>query len=354
MAGMTSIERTIKALNHEEPDRVPLFTFAIDPKFIKELGGGNVYKSFEALGLDIYPVRNQIWCQGKPLLLSLSSEVPPEMRLSGGIFGGWEGVDEFGRIWKQGSYIGGVVKSEEDIAKYVPPLRLEERTDPIQTKMLLEKYEDKALCLMSHAGPFGLTIESMCFENFFLTYMDNRPLIKKLFQARTEWFAEIAKYAGELGVHLVVMGDDVAYKGKTFISPQDFNDLVIPAYKKIVDRAGIPIIWHSDGYITPLLEGAIRAGLTGVQGLEPTAGVDLGEVKKKYGDQLVLVGNVDCGWALCQDDLQFVRREVERCMAQGKAGGGYILSDSNSLHEGCKTEAILEMFRYAREIGSYH
>lgn len=353
MEGMTSKERVFKAMNHEVPDRVPLFTFSMDPKFIKELGGGDAYKSFEVLGLDIFPIRSQNWCEGKPLLSSLRAEVPPEMRLSGGVFGGWEGIDEFGRVWKRGSYVGGVVKAEEDIEKYVPPLRLEERTNPAETKRIFERYDDKAFGLMSHAGPFGLTMESMGFENFFLTFVDNRPFIEKLLKARTDWFAGIAKYAGELGVHMVVMGDDVAFKGRTYISPQDFNDLAIPCYKQIVEEAGIPVIWHSDGYITPLLEGAIHAGLTGVQALEPAAGVDLGAVKKEYGDRLVLVGNVDCGWVLCQDDLQIVRKEVGRCMSQAKEGGGYLLSDSNSLHAGCRTEAIVEMFRYAKEIGRY-
>lgn len=341
-------------MNHEVPDRVPLFTFSIDPKFVKELGGGNVYKSFESLELDVFPIRSQNWCEGKPYLSSLRFEVPPEMQLSGGVFGGWEGIDEFGRIWKQGSYIGGAVKTEEDIVKYVPPLRLEERTDPAETKNILEKYDQKAFGLMSHTGPFGLTMESMGFENFFLTLADNKPFIKKLLKARTDWFAHIAKYAGELGVDMVLMGDDVAYKGRTYVSPEDFDELAIPCYKRIVEEAGIPVIWHCDGYVTPLLEGAIRAGFKGVQALEPAAGVDLAEVKKNYGDRLVLIGNVDVSWVLCQDDMQLVRDEVRRCMSQAKGGGGYLLSDANSLHVGCKTEAILEMFRYAREIGSYN
>ena len=340
-------------MNHEVPDRVPLFTFSIDPKFVKELADGDVYKSFEILGLDIFPIRSQNWCEGKPYLFSLRSEVPPEMQLSGGVFGGWEGIDEFGRIWKQGSYVGGAVKTEEDIEKYVPPLRLEERTNPAETKSILERYEDKAFGLMSHTGPFGLTMESMGFENFFLTFVDNKPFIEKLLRARTDWFAGIAKYAGELGVDMVLMGDDVAFKGRTYVSPEDFDDLAIPCYNRIVEEAGIPVIWHSDGYVTPLLEGAIRAGISGVQALEPAAGVDLAAVKKKYGDRLVLIGNVDCSWVLCQHDLRLVRKEVRRCMYQAKEGGGYLLSDSNSLHVGCKTEAVLEMFRYAREIGSY-
>jgi len=65
------------------------------------------------------------------------------------------------------------------------------------------------------------------------------------------------------------------------------------------------------------------------------------------------LGNVDVSHVLCQTDLEVVRSEVRRCMAQGKPGGGYILSDSNTLHEGCTAEAIVEMYRYAREIGGY-
>jgi uroporphyrinogen decarboxylase len=157
----------------------------------------------------------------------------------------------------------------------------------------------------------------------------------------------------ELGADFVVMGDDVAYKNKTFISPRKFEDLVIPFYKKIVEALNVPVIWHSDGYVTPLLKGAIEAGIKGILPLEPTAGVDLGEVKKSYGEKLILVGNVDCVYVLCQADLEEVRKEVRRCMAEAKEGGGYMLSDSNSLHVGCNIEAVLEMYRYAQEIGQY-
>jgi len=350
---MSSKERVNKVLKHEMPDRVPLFTFSVDPKFMKEIGGGDPFKTFEIFGLDVYPMRSQNWCQGRPLLSSLIEEVSSEKMLSGGVYGGWEGIDEFGRIWKQGSYIGGVVKSEEDIEKYVPPLRLEERTPPKVVKSLLAKYPDKPFSLNSHTGPFGLTIESMGFENFFLTYMDNRALVKRILEARTEWFIGIAKFGAELGADMVVMGDDVAFKGRTFISPKDFYEIVIPLYKKICQKVGIPVVWHSDGYITPLIEGAIEAGFAAVQGLEPTAGVDLGEIKNRYGKKIVLIGNVDAGAVLCQKDLSIVRKDVQRCMDQAKAGGMYMLSDSNSLHSGCLTETIFEMYRYAKEIGKY-
>ncbi len=183
--------------------------------------------------------------------------------------------------------------------------------------------------------------------------MDDRSLVEDLLWERTRWFAEIAARGAELGADLILMGDDAAFKGRTYISPDDFQELMVPRYRHIVEKAGIPVLWHSDGFITPLLDAAIDAGLAGVHALEPKAGVDLGEVKRDYGDRLILAGNVDCGEALITSDLEKVRSEVKRCMDQAKAGGRFILSDSNSIHSGCNPETVKEMYRYAREIGRY-
>lgn len=353
MNKMTSKERVLITLQGKIPDRIPTLTFGIDPEFIKRLGGGSLQRTLEVFGLDVYPIYCQNWCQGVPMSAGLRSKVPEEMQTSGGTYGGWDGIDEFGRIWKRGSYVGGVVRTDEDIERYVPDLKLEERIDPVRTRARIEKYSDKPFALASHTGPFGLTMESIGLEEFSYIYVDNRTFIEKLLWERTKWFAEIAAYGTELGADFILMGDDVAFKGRTFISPRDFEELMVPCYRHIVTRASIPVIWHSDGYITPLLNAAVESGFAGVHSLEPTAGVDLGEVKKNYGDRLVLVGNVDCGEILCQSDLEKVRQDVRRCIHQAKEGGRYILSDSNSIHAGCHPKAVVEMFRYAREIGGY-
>ena len=353
MDEMTSKERVLSVLQGQIPDRVPSLTFGFDPNFVKKLGSRTLGEALKVLGLDVYHIYSQNWCQGMPLGAVFVKDIPDEMQTSGGVYAGWDGIDEFGRIWKRGSYVGGVVRTDEDIERYVPDLKLEARTPSNQTRSLLNKHPEKAFCLTTHTGPFGLTMESIGFEDFFYTYVDNRAFIERLLWERTKWFGEIAAHGAKLGADFILMGDDVAFKGRTFISPQDFEELMVPCYQHIVDKAGVPVIWHSDGYITPLLDTALKSGLAGVHSLEPTAGVDLGQVKKDYGDRLVLVGNVDCGEILCQDDLETVREEVRRCMEQGKAGGRFILSDSNSIHGGCHPEAVVEMFRYGREIGGY-
>jgi len=49
--------------------------------------------------------------------------------------------------------------------------------------------------------------------------------------------------------------------------------------------------------------------------------MDLGQIKREFGSDLVLIGNIDVG-VLCDSDLDAVRREVMRCIEQGAPGGG--------------------------------
>jgi uroporphyrinogen decarboxylase len=112
------------------------------------------------------------------------------------------------------------------------------------------------------------------------------------------------------------------------------------------------VIWHSDGNIEALLPMAIEAGFAGIHGLDPIAGMDLARVKREFGRDLVLIGNVDVR-VLFGSDVQAVRGEVDRCIAQGAPGGGYMIASCNSICEGMNPVAVAEMFRYEGEVGYY-
>jgi uroporphyrinogen decarboxylase len=112
------------------------------------------------------------------------------------------------------------------------------------------------------------------------------------------------------------------------------------------------VIWHSDGNITALLPMAIEAGFAGIHGLDPLAGMDLAQIKREFGEAMVLIGNVDVR-VLCAADLQAVRDEVDRCIAQGAPGGGYMLATCNSIFEGMDPRAVAELFRYEEQVGFY-
>jgi uroporphyrinogen decarboxylase len=324
---LNSRERVWAALHHDQPDRVPRFEIWIDA-FLDELGGGD-------------PVRVYV-DQGQDCVM-LPSINPPGSNA-------WRnGVDEFGRVWQNGFYVSGSIDTPADLERYTPPLSYVERLfDTARAATVRAQYPDHCLIYGTHIGPFTAAYMAMGLERFFVRIMDDPAFVHRLLENRTEWCIAQYRKACHLGAEVLVLGDDVAFRDGPMISPRMCQEFIFPYHRRIVEALPVPVIWHSDGDTRPLLPMAIEAGFVGVHGLEPAAGIDLAEVKREYGRDLVLVGNLDVT-VLAGRDLAAVRREVDRCMAQGATGGGYMFASCNSIFEGLDLRAVQEMFRYACE-----
>jgi uroporphyrinogen decarboxylase len=325
-------ERVLTAISHREPDAVPRFEIWINDEIVSELGYGDLQSTHAKLGLD---------CIMIPTRIPASSNY-------------WrDGLDEFGQIWKDGIYVDGVVDSEADIRRYRPPLEYARKFFEVdKTKKVVKGHPDYFFIYGSHIGPFTMGYMGMGFNRFFLDLHERPQLVQELLETRTEWCIAVCRQAARLGVDLIVLGDDAGHRNGPMISPRMWRQYVLPLHRRIVEQLDVPVIWHSDGAIQSLLPMAIEAGFAGVHGLEPAAGIDLGEVKRTFGKDLVLIGNVDVG-VLCDSDLGAVRAEVARCIRQAAPGGGYMISSCNSLFRGMKSESIVEMCRYARMVGYY-
>lgn len=331
---MNSRERVLTTFQFKEPDRVPLFEAWIEIEILDIIGGGSPYKTRERLGLDCMPI-----AVGHPKSTNA-----------------WRiGIDEWGRIFKNGLYIGGVVKNLNDLEKYTPPLEYARAWFPnkVITRTKQKYGETHALYYAFHDGCLGLAYMSMGLKDFFIATHRNRELVENLIKRSTEWTIAMIEMANNAGVDFIMFGDDVAYGSGPMLSPKMFRELVLPRYKEIVTASKVPLIWHSDGAIEKLLPMIVEAGFAGVHSLEPTANVDLAHIKKQYRNKLILAGNLDVTNVLTQTSLDLVRKDVERCISQGAPGGGYLFSSSNSLFKGMVIESILEAYKYAKEIGYY-
>ena len=324
-------ERVFAALNHQIPDRVPRSEFWIDALLV-ELGQTDLQSAHVNLGQDT-------------ILMHTAS--PPESNA-------WkDGIDEWGRVWKNGIYISGMVDTLADLKNYSKPTSYSERFfDSELSANTIKKYPDFCHFYGSHLGPFMAGFMAMGFERFFIRLVDDPTFVHKLLEDRTEWAIAMFKKAVSLGAEFLVLGEDAAHKEAPMVSPRMWKKFLLPYHKRIVEEVGVPIIFHSDGNLLPVLPMVIEAGFIGYHSLEPAAGIDLGFVKKEYGKDLVLVGNVDVS-ILAGSDLQAVRDEVDRCIRQGAEGGGYMLSSCNSIFNGLNPQAVAEMFRYESEVGYY-
>jgi len=324
-------ERVFATFRHQIPDRVPRFEIWIDA-LLEELGQRDIPSAHVNLGQD---------CIMMPSLTPAGSNA-------------WkDGLDEWGRIWKDGMYADGVVDTRTDLRRYSPPLEyVEQHFDAGQVEAVKRKYPDHCLIFGTHVGPFTAAYMAMGLERFFVRVVRDPVFVHNVLEARTEWCVALYRKAIGLGAEVLVLGDDAAHRSGPMVSPRMWRELVLPYHRRIVEALDVPVIWHSDGKIDRLLPMAIEAGFVGFHGLEPAAGVDLDKVKRDYGEDLILIGNVDVG-VLCDSNLEAVRREVERCVEQGAPGGGFMIASCNSIFKGMQPVSVAEMFRYENEVGFY-
>jgi uroporphyrinogen decarboxylase len=324
-------ERVLAALEHQQPDRVPRFEIWIDPA-IDELG-------------QAHPVSIYVDLEQDCVMMPTSN--PPASNA-------WrDGTDEWGRVWRNGMFVDGVVETPADLERYSPPLEYAEQFyDRDRIREVRESHPDHCLIFGTHIGPFTAGYMAMGFERFFSRLADDVAFVQRLLEARTEWCIAMYQKAASLGADVLVLGDDAAHGKGPMISPRTWRTLVLPYHRQIVDALDVPVIWHSDGNIEPLLPMAIEAGFVGIHGVDPIAGMDLARMKREYGRALVLVGNVDVR-VLFGSDLAAVRGEVDRSIAQGAPGGGYMVASCNSIWEGMNPATVAEMYRYAGEVGLY-
>ncbi|MHA2401303.1 MAG: uroporphyrinogen decarboxylase family protein [Promethearchaeota archaeon] len=373
---MNSYERVIKALNLEEPDRVPLFNQAIMPEFKKrllDLWGKDYkkerrftlyYRDFnieKKLGFDMS------WgYEGFPLRLppSVLKENPLPLLKQTDRY-----VDIDGRIFLKnllmGSddewYLKNYITTEEDADFFYETyyaVEWEENLDLVpKINSKLKKFSTEEFVPCSHLSPILEPIWMGLGLGLFAKLLrKNRNKLKKFINLRTDIAVAGAKILAETDFDVFFICDDTAFKNRTMINPKDHQELIIPAYKKIlhqIKQAGKYAVFHSDGFTEPYFDGLIEAGFNGVESLEPNAGMDLKFLKETYGDKLCLIGNIDVSQLLPFGTKNEVEKAVKQCIKDAGEGGGYILSPCTDLTNACKVENVISMITAAKKLGTY-
>ncbi len=163
---------------------------------------------------------------------------------------------------------------------------------------------------------------------------------------------KIKKHGGLDGFALC---SDYCYNTGPFLSPAQFSEFITPYLAKLIKGyrdMGFYAIKHTDGNIMPIIDQLVQANPHALHSLDPQAGVDIAEVKKRYGDKVCLIGNVNCGFL----DTGTEQQVIESCryaLKSGMPGYGYIYSTSNCIYTGMKLERYQLMLSVWRLEGNY-
>jgi uroporphyrinogen decarboxylase len=359
-------ERALKALNIEEPDTVPITEMDIDVPHIETLTGktfsGQVSlqtavsadRRMEEIKVEI---KTECYRKLKFDVITCDLSAPD----------GWASVknpdgtivDEWGRVLiydsrcKSWFPYRSVFQTPEDFDRFAfPDPHAPGRTFGLEYMKKIVKDEMAVAAFIR--DPFAHAWEMFTPINFVKWMYAKPQLIQKAIEKLTDFNVEIIKQLADIGVDFIISGGDYCEKMGPMVPVKYFREVIFPNLKKqveVANKRGLKIIKHTDGNVNMLLDD-LASIVDGLHSLDPSAGVDIGEVKAKYGDKLVLMGNVSVD-SLAKKSRKEVVKETKECIRKASPGGGHFLCSSNSWYTDAKLENCLAMVETGRKYGKY-
>ncbi|HTO22834.1 MAG TPA: uroporphyrinogen decarboxylase family protein [Spirochaetia bacterium] len=315
---------------HKEPDRVPVGEISIEAGFANRLLGASFpgdYQHYERdrrvrerLGLDYVNMGD--W---PAYDLGVSEQGWHVYRSAYG--------DQYAVTGHSRHMVRPLVPSMEEARGYRPP-------DPAQvTGDLVRAFAaDNDLFVFGQVGgPVTILDECLGMEGYMIAAFESTAEIQHLSEAVMTFEAGKARVLLDAGADAILVGDDIAFNTGPFLPPRVMRQVVYPLYRwliaEIKRHRAVPVLLHSDGQLMPVLDEIVRCGFQGLHSLQPSAGMDIGEIKRRYGGELTLMGNIDLDYVMTRAPASEVRDVVTRTVDIAAPGGGFILGTCNALIE---------------------
>ncbi|HUW61343.1 MAG TPA: uroporphyrinogen decarboxylase family protein [Candidatus Bathyarchaeia archaeon] len=164
--------------------------------------------------------------------------------------------------------------------------------------------------------------------------------------------AQIKAAEGKLA-GLYIWGD-IAYDRGMFFSPDYWRAVYKPQLArlcKVAHDAGLKTIYHGCGNASAVFDDIRDAGVDAYNPLEAKAGLDVVDLKRRYGSGWAFNGNIDVR-VLATNDRDLVRAEVLTKLNAAR-GGGYILQSDHSIPDNVDPKTYDYVVRLTREYGKY-
>jgi len=382
---MNSSERFITALENDIPDRVPIFLQMLMPKFEKKVENSlsvpqslnskfflfnQDYKYLHHLGVDASWGYSDIWKHGDNQKKRLHVETlnfqnqQSEIRFRSDSYIDFEGRilrkaenNQIGFDWYVGNYISTVQQGEDWISSFftsLPDIDHNVLNQLNQQIQVFPKQEFSPIFMLEKIlepiwQGFGLSV---------LAQLDRKKphLLQKIIDFRKKLVEWQLDHLLELDFDVFCMEDASAFKNGPIVSHTFYKKYILPVYSAIVKKvhkAGKHIFFHSDGNFTTLIPHLINTNFEAVGSLEVNAGMELGQIKPKFGGFLTLIGNFNTDFLNSQISTEKIITEVKSTLSKGKSNGGYIFAPDADIFGYNSLQNLRTMIHAVKKYGIY-
>lgn len=359
---MNGKERMLTALSLGTPDRVPHWELAYNESSII-----NIARHFTSDLPEIDYIQ-RMDLEAKIKLFDAAVLVIEELDVDGitmrlfsksDFINDTDYVDDWGVVFRvdpsgEAVVIGGPIATESEFNQFRPP-QLKE-SDLLALSYSAEKLGGDRAIVLSLQCPFRRSWNLVGgMTNLLLLYMDQPQFVHQIARLVTDFTLESIDMGLNLGADIISLDGDLAFNTNTIMSPEQFREYLKPYYIEIVDyvhNKGHKIFKHTDGDHSKITADLVEVGFDGLHPIQPQC-LDIRQLKAEIGQQICLMGNIDCMKTLVSKTTEEVEAEVKQTIEIAAPGGGYILSSSNTIHPGVKAENYIAMVKAAHKYGMY-
>jgi uroporphyrinogen decarboxylase len=374
---LTHRERVVRALNHQETDRVPIdfgggpatqihpdayvallrhIGFPSEELVEGERGEGQVVRPSEAV-LRHFDIDVRGVGLGDP-------ERTPRRVLDNNSY-----IDEWGVTWSKAHFTapwinvkGPLQHLSDPTAADVEAIPWPDPGDPGRVRGLrahvakLRRDTDYAIVLNLPNSNFALAQRVRGFTELFEDLLLYPSFAMAVQERITDVICGIAEAAlrevGDL-IDGVSFGDDMGIQTQSFMSRELYRRGVKPHHARFVAtlhrRTKAKVIMHSDGAIYELLPDIIDCGVDVINPVQVNAeGMDPERLKREFGADLSFWGGVDTQKVLPYGTPEEVSTEVRARIGDLGRGGGYVLASVHCIQAEVPPENVVAMYETAR------
>jgi uroporphyrinogen decarboxylase len=377
---MNSRERVLLALDHKEPDRIPI-----------DFGGlvtsmhHMAYRSLlEHLGMPTEPVTimdmfQQIVDPAPEIKQMFHADVVGCFPHDGSDFEFKLDeekdtfVDEWGVLYRRppGGYWYDLADHplKEGTIEELEAFKFPDPRDPARVEGLADEarrlLEETDKAVMMHAPIGGVYEQSFWVRGLEQLYLDmacNKPYVETLAERILEWLLDFwDSILDEVGpyVHIVELSDDLGGQHGPLFSPDLYREIIKPRHRRLTElihsKTKAKIFLHCCGSIRWALPDLIESGIDIINPVQVSAkDMDTGQLKTEFGRDIVFWGGgVDATHVLPFGTPEEVRDEARRRIEDLAPGGGFVFGSIHNIQAGVPPENVVAMFEAAYEHGHY-
>ena len=220
-------------------------------------------------------------------------------------------------------------------------------------KAAREARDEGAMICVRVPGGFDAPRQLLGEENICIAYYEQPELIHDIMNTLGETAERILdRVSREVQVDFCSVHEDLAGKSGSLVGPRQIEEFIKPYYRRcwgpLASRGAKVFQQDSDGNVNSVIDAFLDAGLTCMYPMEPAAGMDIVEVRKKYGTRVAMLGGIDKH--VIRRSRDEIRKELEYKLQPMMREGGMVFSLDHRIPNGTPIENYRYYVKAAREI----